>query len=278
MPCVFKNEEGQVCGAPTNIDPRTTEPYKYCRRCFIENRRRRNERFSQNVSREMNRRLCRWVGNHPDEHFPIRCMEAPIHRGWCRIHKEYGNKMPNKIDSNNHNDASNSSDGSLDLPNSRSKKEPFETQGVKSRKIFDRPPSVPTSDSDEQNELEDGDDISIENNIETKETKKAGRAAIKHGLPKKEKLTAKSPKNKKPSKFEYESEFEEIDQFEESLGTEGTNGIKNATGTKETKKTKEPKGIKGTKETKKTKRATEIKETKKTKELKDSKMKSNKKK
>lgn len=90
MSCSFKDPAtGVVCGVITSINPETKQHYEYCRNCFVKMRRNRQERFVNASRKVINRRECLWVGNFAGKvPFRVKCIESPIHNGWCGIHKE----------------------------------------------------------------------------------------------------------------------------------------------------------------------------------------------
>lgn len=92
MSCGYKDSEtGKVCGVKTSINPKTNEPYEYCVRCFREMRKNRQERFIDASRKAIGKRECQWVGNYIGEGkttFRIKCIELPIHDGWCSTHKK----------------------------------------------------------------------------------------------------------------------------------------------------------------------------------------------
>ena len=91
MSCGYKDTEtGKVCGVKTSINPKTNQPYEYCVRCFRTIRKNRQERFIEASRKAVGKRECQWIGNYIEKGktFRIKCIELPIHDGWCGHHKK----------------------------------------------------------------------------------------------------------------------------------------------------------------------------------------------
>lgn len=214
MSCGYKDSEtGKVCGVKTSINPKTNEPYEYCVRCFRTIRKNRQEKFIEASRKAVGKRECQWIGNYieKDKTFRIKCIELPIHDGWCSHHKKVHNEdddgdKPRVIVKNTKNQKK--VDDELDefvtnvaKDGKRGSKKSDKSQSTKNRKdkiklLADNP------------ELSEEDNIIVESN---KSSKKAKTPKVRETKPK----PVESKKETRETKKSDDSNEPETDDFYE---------------------------------------------------------------
>lgn len=215
MSCGYKDSEtGKVCGVKTSINPKTNEHFEYCVRCFRTIRKNRQEKFIEASRKAVGKRECQWIGNYieKDKTFRIKCIELPIHDGWCSHHKKVHNDDDDEVEVKKSRESLGSKksvksqkkvDEELDefMTNIAKDDKPSKGQKGKAKLLADNP------------ELSEEDNIVVESNKSSGSKKK-----VRETKPKPEesevKKTSKSRESKESKKSDKVEKSEEPDDDE----------------------------------------------------------------
>lgn len=229
MSCSYKDSEtGKVCGVKTSINPKTEKPFDYCVGCFRQMRKNRQERFIDASRKAIGKRECQWVGNYIEGKttFRIKCIELPIHDGWCSHHKKTAIEADQKSEKFGKSTMSKSNKGKIELDDELAQF--VSKSGMKSR--------------DKSKVLADNPELSEDDNIVVESNKRDSKKKVRETKQKpaeESSETSETKKVKEPKKSKKTRETKEIkDDIDEIIDYDDEIVVKKSTKKEKKSKTK----------------------------------------